>query len=122
MLERLVRHDRTKVGAADSDVYDIPNAFSGVPFPLAAAHTIGEVSHPVQYSVDFGHDILFIHKDRFIFRSAECHVQYRSLFGEVDLLPAKHRVDPCSQTGLCGKLEKELEGLIRNTILGVVEV
>src|SRR5215475_7522207 len=111
MPERLVRHDRTKVGAADSYVDHIPNALAGVSLPFAGAYTIGKVSHPVQYSVDFGHDILSIHKDRFIFRSAECHVQHCSLFGDIDLLPAKHRVDPRTQTRLCGKLEKELEGV-----------
>jgi hypothetical protein len=49
-------------------------------------------------------------------------VQHRSFFSDVDLLPAENGVDPLPQIGLCGKLEKELQGLIRNAILGVVEV
>src|ERR1700752_3957889 len=83
---------------------------------------MGELTHPIQHSVDVMDDILSIHKDRLIFGSTQSHVQHRSLFGDVDLLPAEHGVDPLAQTGLCCKLEKKLESLICNTILGVVDV
>src|SRR5262249_54246007 len=121
VLERLVRHDRTEIGATDSDIDDIANAFPDVPLPFTATDTIGEVSHAVQYSVDFGDDILSVDKDRCIFWGTEGNVQDGPLFGDIDFFSVEHSVDPCSQTGLRGKLQQELKGFIRNTILGVVE-
>ena len=35
-----VRHDRPKVGAANSDVDDIADRLSGIALPLAAAHAV----------------------------------------------------------------------------------
>ena len=36
MLERFVSHHRAEVGATDTDVDDVANAFAGVTFPRAA--------------------------------------------------------------------------------------
>ena len=41
MLERLVRHHRAEVGAADADVDDVANPLAGVALPRAAADAVG---------------------------------------------------------------------------------
>src|SRR3954463_12461704 len=64
MLERLIGHDGTEVGAADADVHDIADALSCVTLPVAAANTIREGSHAVEYGMHIGDDILSIHQDR----------------------------------------------------------
>src|SRR6185369_10385074 len=122
MLERLVRHDRTEVGAADSYVDHISNPFARVTFPFAAAYTTAELRHPVQHMVNFGYDIGSIYNDGFIFRSTQGYVQHGPLLGGVDLFPAKHRVDSCPQARFCGQLEQELEGFVSDAIFGIVEI
>src|SRR5215471_9461806 len=32
-LQRFIRHDRSEVGAADADVYNVTNTFASVPLP-----------------------------------------------------------------------------------------
>ena len=63
MLERLVCHDRTKVGSTDSDVYDIPDAFSRMAFPFAIAHATREVSHPIEHRMHIRHNVLSINQN-----------------------------------------------------------
>ena len=38
MLECLVSHNRSKIRTADADVYDVLDAFAGMPFPRATAN------------------------------------------------------------------------------------
>ena len=61
--QRFVGHDRAEVRAADADVDDVANAFAGVPFPVAAAHTLGKAGHLVQHGVDLRHDVLAVDRD-----------------------------------------------------------
>src|SRR5262249_19455720 len=56
------------------------------------------------------------------FPSTQSHVQDGSVFRDVDLLTAKHRVDSCWQTGLFGELEQEFERLVCHAVLRVVQV
>src|SRR5258708_10915431 len=122
MLKRLIGNHWTEVGAADSDIYDIANAFAGVAFPFATAHTLGEVGHPVEHCMNFGHDVLSVNNDRFILRSPESHVQNRPLLGDVDFLAAEHGINSLSQAGLLGELEKEIKSFIGDAVLGIIEV
>ena len=91
--ERLERHHRAEIGAADTDVDDVSNALAGVPFPLSAANPVGEVRHPIEHFVDAGHDVLAVGDDRRSARRAQCHVQDGAVFGEVDVVAAEHRFD-----------------------------
>ena len=48
-------------------------------------------------------------------------MQDRALFRDVDLLPAKHGVDPLAQAGLLRQLQQQLQGLVGDAVLGIIE-
>src|ERR1700729_1465895 len=52
ILERLIRHHRSKIRTADSDVDDIANSLTGVPLPRTAANAICKSGHLVEHSMD----------------------------------------------------------------------
>ena len=52
--------------------------------------------------MDFRHHVFSIYDNGRSFRGAQRHMQHRSLLGDIDLLPAKHRVDSRLQAGLLG--------------------
>src|SRR6266851_2363772 len=72
--------------------------------------------------MDFGHDVLSVHKDRFILWGTQGHVQDGALLCDVDLLAAEHGVDSRSQTGLVGELKEEPKGLLGDAVLGVIKI
>jgi hypothetical protein len=53
---------------------------------------------------------------------AQRYVKHGPVLGSVDLLAAEHGLDPRSQTGLFRQLSEELKRLVRNAVLGVIEV
>ena len=108
VLERLVGHHRPEVGAADADIDDVADALAGVALPLAAADAVGEVGHLVEHGMNLRHDVLAVDDDGCAFRRAQRHVQDGPIFGDVDLLAAKHRVDPRAQPGLLGELDEQV--------------
>ena len=103
MLQRFVGHHRTEVGAADADVDDVANAFAGVPFPRAAPHAVGEISHLVEHGVDLGHDVLAVHDDGRPSRRAQGHVQDRAIFRDVDFVAAEHGIDARAEPAFLGQ-------------------
>ena len=54
-------------------------------------------------------------------RRPQRDMQDRAFFRNVDLIAAKHGVDPRTQPGFLGQLEQELHGFIRDAVLGVVQ-
>ncbi|SKZ30717.1 Uncharacterised protein [Mycobacteroides abscessus subsp. abscessus] len=60
VAQRAVHHDGPEVGAADADVDDIGDGFSGVALPLSAAQLVGECAHRVKHLVDVVHNILAV--------------------------------------------------------------
>jgi hypothetical protein len=119
--ERLVRHHRPEIGAADADVDHVANALSGMSFPLAAADAIGEVSHLVEHGMDLRDDILSVDDDRGSSRRAQRHVQDRAVFRDVDLLAAKHRIDPLAQAGLLRKRDEQAQCLLVDAVFRIIE-
>ena len=63
VLQGVIGHVRTEVGAADTDVDDIAYALAGIPLPLAAANPVGEIRHLVQHGVNLWYHILAINND-----------------------------------------------------------
>ena len=122
MPQGFVRHDRAEIRSADADVDDGANGFAGVPFPVTAAHSLGKVGHLVQHGVHVRHDVLAVDSDLLIPRRAQRHVQHRAVFGDVDLIPAEHRVDALAQAALLGEIEQQFERLVGDAVLGVVQV
>ena len=111
VLQRFVGHDRPEVGAADADVNDIANGLAGVPFPLPAAHAVGEACHLFQHGMHLGHHVLAVDDDGCPFGSAQGDVQHRPLLRDVDLLSAEHGFDARTQTRFLGQADEKLEGL-----------
>ncbi len=122
VLQRLVGHHRSEVGAADADVDHVANGFIGVTLPIAAAHALAEISHLVEHGVDLRHHILAINDDRCSSRRAQGDVQDRAIFCDVDFIAPKHGVDAFAQPGFLGKLQQKLEGFVRDAVLRVIQV
>ena len=91
------------------------------PFHSPLRTRSAEIRHLVEHRVDVGHDVFAIDDDRGAFGRAERHVQDGPLLGEIDLLAAKHGVDPLAQAGLVRELKKKLQRLIGDAVLGVIE-
>jgi hypothetical protein len=72
--------------------------------------------------MDFGHYVHTVHHDRFVLRSSQCYVQNGAFLGDIDLLTAKHGIDPLAQARLMGEFEQQGDRLISDAVLRVVEV
>src|SRR6202040_1824398 len=122
VLQGLVRHHRTKVGAADADVDDVAYAFGGVTLPAAAADEVTESAHGIEHGVDFRHDVFTVHQDGCALGRAQGNVQDGTVLRDVDLVAAEHGFEPVAQTGLLREIEEELQGFASDAVLRVVEV
>jgi hypothetical protein len=122
MLECLVGHNRSEIGASDADVDDVADRLAGVAFPRPAPDAVGEVGHLVEHGVHLGHHVLAVHDNGCPPRGAQGHVQDGTLLRDVDLLPPEHGVDPRAQAGFLGKLQEEREGFVGDAMLRVIQV
>ncbi len=82
--ERLGRHRRPEVRAADPDVHDAPDRRATVAGPRAGPHPLGEVTHAVEHRVDLRHDVDAVDDDRIVPRHPQRHVEGRAVLGHVD--------------------------------------
>jgi hypothetical protein len=64
VAERLVRHHRAEVRAADADVDDVADRLAGVSLPLARANALRERCHAVEDVVDVGDHVTAVHDER----------------------------------------------------------
>jgi hypothetical protein len=62
--------------------------------PVCPFHAPLRTRHLLQHRVDLGNYVLAIHDDRCPSRRAQRHVEHRAVLGDVDLVAAKHGVDP----------------------------
>ena len=69
-----------------------------------------------------GHHVLTVHDDGLPFGGAQGHVQDGPLLGNIDLLPAEHRIDTGTQAGFLRQLQEEPHRLVGDAVLGVIEV
>ena len=120
MLERFVGHHGPEVGAADTDVDDVADAFAGMPLPGAAAHAVGEIGHRVEHGVDVGHHVLAVDDDGRAAWGAQGDMQDGPVFRHVDLVSPEHRLDALPQAGLLGEPAEQGQGLVGDAILRVV--
>ena len=121
VLERFEGHDRSEVRTADADVDDIPNAFTGVSFPLPILNAVGEIGHPIEHGVDLGYHVLAVDHDRCVPGCAQGDVQDCSLLRDVDLVASEHRIDPRSQARFLCQFDEKADGVGRDAILGVIQ-
>ena len=90
--------------------------------PYSAPNAVREVRHLVEYKVNLGDHVLTIHENGCPSRGTQGDVEDGSVLSNVDLLPPEHGVNPNSQAGFLCQLQKELESLIGDAILGVVQI
>jgi hypothetical protein len=82
---------------------------------------IRERGHPVEDCMDARHYVGAVDDDRGTFRRAQRHMQSGTILGDVDFVAAKHRVDAAAQPGRFGKPDQQAQGLVVNSIFGIVE-
>ncbi len=118
----VVRHRRTQVRAADTDVDDVLDALAGVAGPLARAHPLREGGHPVEDRVHGRHDVLAVDLDHRVTRRPQRGVQHRTVLGDVDPLAAEHGVPQPEHVRRGGQLAQQPQRLVGDEVLGVVDV
>ena len=122
VLQRLVGHDGTEVGATDADVHDVDDRLAGVTLPLAAADPLGERRHPVEHGVHLGDHVDAVDDQRRVLGHPEGHVEHGAVLGDVDVVAAEHGIDPPAQPAGLGQGQEEADRLVGDAVLRVVEV
>ena len=107
VAQRLVRHHRAEVGAADPDVDDVADRLARVTLPLARADALGERRHPVEHLVDVRDDVDAVDDERRPLRHAQRDVEDGAVLGHVDAVAAEHRLGPLGEPRLLRELEQE---------------
>ena len=83
---------------------------------------LGELAHPPEHLVHLGDHVDAVHGQRLARGHAQGDVQHGAVLGDVDVLPAEHRVPAFGQAGLFGQVDQQPYGLVGDPVLGVVEV
>ena len=122
VLERFVCHDRPEIGPANADIDHIADALAGLAFPLAQAHAVGKVRHPVQNGVNVGNHVAAVVNDDGAARRAQRDMQDGAVFRDVDFVAAEHGVDAIVQRRLVGELQQQLQRLIGDPVFRIVEI
>ena len=122
MLERFVGHDRPEIRSTDTDIDHVADALAGLALPIAAAHAIGEVRHPVQNCMNVGDHVAAVAKNGCAARRAQRHMQDGAVLRDIDLLAAEHRVDAIAQPRLLRELQQQSQCLVGDPVLGIVEI
>ena len=107
VAQRLVRHHRPEVRAADADVDHVADRLAGVALPLAAAHPVGERGHPVEDLVHLLDDVDAVDDQRALARHPQRDVQHRAVLGDVDVLAAEHRLAALGEPALLGERDEQ---------------
>ena len=89
--ERVRRHRRAEVGAADADIDDVAEFVGGDAADFAGADLVGKGEEFLQRFMDFGDDVLAVDADVRVFWRAERDVEDGAVFRHVDRLAGKHR-------------------------------
>src|SRR5579859_6585668 len=96
-------HDRPQVRTAKPDVDDVADALAGMPQPSSAADLVGEIRHPVEHGVHFGHYVDAVYQYPLASGATQSNMQYRPLFGHVDLRTVEHGIDVRAQPAFSGQ-------------------
>ncbi len=110
--EGLGRHPWSKVGAADTDIDDIGDAFAGKTAPVAAVHAFTEVLHALEHGANLG---------RLLLVGAQRHMTDGAMLGVVDRLAGQHFLFPPIEVGGSGEVMQQGQRLDVDALLGEVE-
>src|SRR5262249_1990806 len=68
MFESFVGHYRPEVGTADTYINNVPNSFTGVPYPFTAPDPVAKPSHLVEHVMNCRHNIFSVDQNGCILR------------------------------------------------------
>ena len=102
---------RTQLAPADADGDDGGEPFTGMPPPIAAAHALGELEHPIEFAMHDGYDIVAVHFEQRVPGRTQSHVQRRSMLGGVHVLTGEHRIALRFEPTQSREVEKRVEYL-----------
>ncbi len=119
--QRLVRHHRAEVGAADPDVDDRPDPLARGPRPRAGADLLGERVDAAEDVVHGGHDVLAVDLQSGVGGQPERGVKHRPVLRDIDPRAGEHRVAPLGQTHLVAEVEQCCEHLVVDQVLRQVD-
>jgi len=115
--ECFVSHDWSQIGTADAHIDYVSDGLSRVALPLATSDLDGELSHAIEYDVNFGHDVLAVDDDGCASRRPQSDMQNCPLVRDIDLLATEHRIDSVLKAAFLGQLNKEPHRLVGYAIL-----
>ena len=118
--QRFGHHERAKIGAADTDVHDVGNRFTGVAFPATGDNSFREGFHLLKHGVHFRHHIFAINQNRSIAAVTQRNVQHRAIFRAVNLLAGEHGFNGVSQEGLFGQILQFGQRLFGDAVFGKI--
>jgi hypothetical protein len=90
--------------------------------PLARADPLGEGRHPVERLVHLLNHVDAVDDQRALARHPQRHVQNRTVLGDVDVLAGEHRFAALGDAALTRQLTEQDHRLVRDPVLGEVEV
>lgn len=120
-LESLGDHHGTQVGTTDTNVDDVSHGLAGVALPFTRADCFRKFFHVCKDFADLGHNILTLVVNRLVTEVSERNMQHSTVFGEVDVFASEHLVAHFINLGFLGKLKKEEQSFIGDTVLGKVK-
>ena len=121
VTQRLHRHLRPEVAAADADVHHGAHPLAGVARPVTRSHALGERAHAIEDLVHLGHDVASVDLDARPARGAQGHVHDGAILRDVDPLAGEHRLDALTQARSAGERQEQLDRLVGHHVLRVVE-
>ena len=121
-LQGFAGHLGAEIGSADSDVDDVLDGLAGIAFPFAGADFVRENGHLVEHVMDVFDDVLPVDDELRVLRGAEGGVEDGAVFRLVDVDAVEHVFDGVLQAGLFGQLQEQGDRLVRDAVLGVVEI
>ncbi len=118
--QRLVDHDRAKVGAPNTDIDHIGDFLAGMPLPFTRMDTCCKVFQTAKHFLDRRHDVFAVNLDRAAIKIAKCCMQDRAVFGDIDPITFKHPVAPAFNIGRLGKLDQGRHHIVGDQVFGVI--
>lgn len=117
-LERLSDHDGAQIRSADPNVDDGVDSLAGVPLPLAAPDSLGELFHVVKDAADF---VCASFGDVEVVEVAQGDVQDGAVLGGVDVLAREHLVAVLFHFGFTNQSEKFVQDGLRDEVFREIE-
>ena len=116
------RHQhRPQIGATNANIHHVGNGFAGVTTPFTATHPINKAAHLRQHGIHFRHHIHAINQHRGIRAIAQCRMQHRTIFTEVDLVATTHALHPAGEIDAFSQINQQPHGFIGHAVLRIIE-